>query len=456
MAANSVELLKVLLLLGVFGALGWIVYDLVRREFGGEPANHDQTWPLRPVRDLVEGATVTNEPDARVLAGRCGGRRVEVRRAPAELVFRVRVDGPDRTLGPDLVRQLARAHPLAALAAPPVQVAAGWLTLTRPLTDYGLTARSIGGVLGALGETAALLERAQVTLTAGGASRAALARPLDDGWACATCRQPLDPTEPDVRACPTCDLAEHERCLRGRGTCAAGCKPPSLPGVLALQLDPRRVAALAAALGGRAERTEAGVVIAGRDQDDEVRLELSADPEPIGVFPRTALTLRLAAPGVTGRLALDADEARSLAGRAGAQAAAAGAAVSHLFGLVRLRSLEVRDGWLVATRVLETDYAASWGSVASVLDAMRRLVPLLPRAGVQVRVGGVVRAVHAWSVDDHVVCPFCRDALGDDAVEACPVCDTAHHRDCLAEAGGCTVLGCAGRPPARERTVTLG
>lgn len=404
-------------------------------------------WPPRPVRALVEGARVTDESDARVLAGRFGARLVEVRRSSAELVFRVQVSGPDRTLAPDLVRQLARTHPLAALGAPPVQVDAGWLTLTRPLTDYGMTARSIGGVLGALGQAAALAERAQVTLTAGGATRAALARPLEAGWACATCRQALDPADPGVRACPTCDLAEHERCLRVRGACAAGCAPRALPGVLATLVHPHRVAALAAALGARTALTDAGLVIAGRDGADEVRLELV----PEGVVPLAVLTLRLAVPGVTGRLALDADEARSLVGRAGAQATEAGAAVSHLFGLVRLRSLEVRDGWLVATRVLATDYAASWGSVASVLDAMRRLVPLLPRGRVQVRVGGIVRAVQAWSVDDHVVCPYCRDALGDEAVEACSTCDTAHHRDCLAEAGGCTVLGCAGRPPARER-----
>ncbi|MBX3468040.1 MAG: hypothetical protein KF878_14295 [Planctomycetes bacterium] len=426
---------------------------LARAFLGVERTAHEHAstldgWPPRPVRALVEGAAVTDEGEARVLAGRFGGRRVEVRRAWAELHFRVRVPGIDRVLAPDLVRQLARVHPLAALGAPPVQVAAGWLTLTRPLTDYGLTARSIGGVLGALGEAAAVLERAQVTLTAGGgASRGALARPLEDGWACASCRQALDPTDPEVRACPTCDLAEHERCLRVRGACAAGCAPPALPGALATLVHPHRVAALAAALGGRADSTQAGLVIAGRHGGDDVRLELA----PEGVFSQAVLMLRLAVPGVTGRLALDADEARSLVGRAGAQAAAAAAAVSHLFGLVRLRSLEVRDGWLVATRVLETDYAASWGSVASVLDAMRRLVPLLPRGGVQVRVGGVVRAVQTWSVDDHVVCPYCKDALGEDAVEACASCDTAHHRDCLTEAGGCTVLGCAGRPPARER-----
>lgn len=44
-------------------------------------------------------------------------------------------------------------------------------------------------------------------------------------------------------------------------------------------------------------------------------------------------------------------------------------------------------------------------------------------------------------------CPACHDALDADATTACPACGTALHTTCLAELGGCTALGCAGRAP---------
>ncbi len=44
-------------------------------------------------------------------------------------------------------------------------------------------------------------------------------------------------------------------------------------------------------------------------------------------------------------------------------------------------------------------------------------------------------------------CPYCRSAFEtDDEVVPCPSCGTSHHRDCLAENGGCTVFGCAEAP----------
>lgn len=57
-------------------------------------------------------------------------------------------------------------------------------------------------------------------------------------------------------------------------------------------------------------------------------------------------------------------------------------------------------------------------------------------------------------------CPFCRDAIELEAssedVAACEGCGTVHHAECLIEAGGCTVYGCAraarhGDAPARPR-----
>ncbi len=46
------------------------------------------------------------------------------------------------------------------------------------------------------------------------------------------------------------------------------------------------------------------------------------------------------------------------------------------------------------------------------------------------------------------VCPYCRTSV-DAALEPatiCPICGTAHHRDCWEENCGCTVFGCSAAP----------
>lgn len=45
------------------------------------------------------------------------------------------------------------------------------------------------------------------------------------------------------------------------------------------------------------------------------------------------------------------------------------------------------------------------------------------------------------------VCPYCRAPFepGDD-ITPCPACGTAHHADCFAENGGCTIFGCTAAP----------
>lgn len=53
-------------------------------------------------------------------------------------------------------------------------------------------------------------------------------------------------------------------------------------------------------------------------------------------------------------------------------------------------------------------------------------------------------------------CPYCRDELDAAAPEAaaCERCGTVHHRECLAEAGDCSVFGCGAKdrgPAERER-----
>lgn len=59
--------------------------------------------------------------------------------------------------------------------------------------------------------------------------------------------------------------------------------------------------------------------------------------------------------------------------------------------------------------------------------------------------------VSAAPVRSALTCPFCRAGIEPAAAASCSVCDTPHHRACLLEHGGCTVLGCANGPRARRR-----
>jgi hypothetical protein len=45
------------------------------------------------------------------------------------------------------------------------------------------------------------------------------------------------------------------------------------------------------------------------------------------------------------------------------------------------------------------------------------------------------------------VCPYCRTRIGaEDGPTVCEGCGTAHHADCYAENGGCTIFGCSNAP----------
>lgn len=54
----------------------------------------------------------------------------------------------------------------------------------------------------------------------------------------------------------------------------------------------------------------------------------------------------------------------------------------------------------------------------------------------------------AWTGGGALRCPYCRDGLSldDERLAPCGACRTLHHVDCLDEAGGCTVMGCAAGP----------
>ena len=54
-----------------------------------------------------------------------------------------------------------------------------------------------------------------------------------------------------------------------------------------------------------------------------------------------------------------------------------------------------------------------------------------------------------------VVCPYCRANIGaEDGPMVCEGCGTAHHADCYAENGGCTIFGCS-KAPGDEPKVSV-
>jgi hypothetical protein len=185
--------------------------------------------------------------------------------------------------------------------------------------------------------------------------------------------------------------------------------------------------------------TPLGLVTEGRRGGRRLRL----------TFGPSAITYEVEVPGWESALSLDAKQARAWVG-AGAHVDEARGAVAHLFG-VGVQRLEAQDGWLRVSRA-GSNYASRLKSVEAVFAALERLAPLFTRAPLTIRVAEVEVKVHAWQVGQQASCPFCRDALGSvpDDLAACDACHTAHHRECLTEAGGCTVFGCSGGAP-RDR-----
>lgn len=146
---------------------------------------------------------------------------------------------------------------------------------------------------------------------------------------------------------------------------------------------------------------------------------------------------------------------RSRSGGAGAllQAREVQAAVKRVLALPGVSGVALRRGTLHVDQ-----RAAPWvDGLATALEAIVALAKLvgrepLPEVAVRPRAG----ARFAWTGGEaEPRCPYCRDALDPAApvAAACDRCGTVHHRDCLAEAGGCTVFGCGARElPGRIRT----
>lgn len=213
------------------------------------------------------------------------------------------------------------------------------------------------------------------------------------------------------------------------------CVPAAWVVVSHLRDRRRRLAQLARALGPDARLRARDRVVEGQRAGRRVRVAVARD-----------VTYAVEVPARTTELLLeDARAARDWLGGAGAHGREALAAVDHL-AACGVRRLEAADGWLTAHRPF-SEQATREASALAILDALARLAPLLGRAPLQVTVAGVHGAV-AWAEDERLLCPYCRDDLAAERLEVvcCPACRTAHHAECFADAGGCTVLGCRGAP----------
>lgn len=124
-------------------------------------------------------------------------------------------------------------------------------------------------------------------------------------------------------------------------------------------------------------------------------------------------------------------------------------ALDRLFGPLRTMRVTIEDGWLIATRRLRRGETAVANDSVQILQTLSLVAPFFCRRELRLQLQG---RSFACTDSAGVVCPYCRDTLsvsGGDPIARCESCRTVHHEACFAEAGGCTVLGCAAQ--ARRR-----
>ena len=123
----------------------------------------------------------------------------------------------------------------------------------------------------------------------------------------------------------------------------------------------------------------------------------------------------------------------------------------EVFARHGLSKIELRLGSITSERSMGRANAAR---LLETVRALSRIASLCEREQVntKIKILGEQKAF-AWTYGGKGArCPYCRDDVnpqGDD-VTACPECRTLHHAECLDEAGGCTVLGCANSKAGRR------
>lgn len=126
------------------------------------------------------------------------------------------------------------------------------------------------------------------------------------------------------------------------------------------------------------------------------------------------------------------------------------AAVDRLLGDAHgFSGLVLRGGELSAERLFQGDHL-ELRSVEGTLAALERVAVICERRRVDIKVQA--RSTTRFAFADRggtLLCPYCRDAVDPTGSEAgaCEACHTVHHAECLTEAGGCTVFGCASAAP---------
>jgi len=123
----------------------------------------------------------------------------------------------------------------------------------------------------------------------------------------------------------------------------------------------------------------------------------------------------------------------------------------EIFARHGLSKIELRWKSIKSVRTLGRVNAVQ---LLETVRALSRVAALCEREEVstKIKILGEQKAF-AWTYGGKSArCPYCRDDLnpqGED-VSACPDCRTLHHAECLDEAGGCTVLGCANSKAGRR------
>lgn len=127
-------------------------------------------------------------------------------------------------------------------------------------------------------------------------------------------------------------------------------------------------------------------------------------------------------------------------------------AIRHLMNRFDVHEVQLEQGTLrVERRVavgLSGQHTLHPDELRAVFRALFRVARLVSRQRVTVKVAERrLEPRFAWTGGGSSArCPYCRDEVdveaADEAVVACGRCGTLHHRDCLDEAGGCTIFGC--------------
>ncbi len=145
---------------------------------------------------------------------------------------------------------------------------------------------------------------------------------------------------------------------------------------------------------------------------------------------------------------------RSLEGEVLLQARDVQAALRRVLALPGVDRVELKGEALYVEQRARA-HVRGLEEVLEALVELARVVGRSPLPELSLRPRGGAARRFAWTGGGETArCPYCRDELDAAAPDAaaCERCSTVHHRECLVEAGGCTVFGCGARDePGRAR-----